>query len=213
MLPRYHSPSLMPARPKIPSDVILRAIKEWRGNVSAAAQALGIHPKNLRERLARMGVDLEAVRSERSGTYGTYQTSSDVSNRSTRVDTFGTVRNQNVGTYGPKSGTDTLAKTVGGPNVSVVQQATATKDEIEDGLPVRPSRAPAKQVRIKPDFQQQLRDLKIEFISRFKRDFDEQDLCDQFFAEALAAWGRSKLDPAPPRPRRTKDVEKGGDPK
>lgn len=193
----------MPAKPRIPSERILDAIREWGGNVSATAAALGMHPKNLRERLARLDVDLDAIRTS------AYRATT------ARVERFGVpgvVRHSAAGTYGQKSTGDTLAQGRRAPIVSAVQSAMVKDENEVAALPVRTTGGNAKTARIKPAYQERLREAKVDLIGRFRIDTDEQTVFDQFFEEAFDAWLRSKLEPAASEPRRRKrgDDEGGG---
>jgi hypothetical protein len=52
----------MPAPQRVPDSRVRSAIERWRGNVTAAADELGMKPKNLRKRLDSMGIDLDVTR-------------------------------------------------------------------------------------------------------------------------------------------------------
>jgi len=47
---------------RVPDRRIVEALHEWRGNVQAAAGAIGLTRKNLYERINMLGLDLAAVR-------------------------------------------------------------------------------------------------------------------------------------------------------
>jgi hypothetical protein len=52
----------MPAPERVSLDVIKAALERWTGNVTAAAEDVGIHPNNLRKRLEAARVDPDAYR-------------------------------------------------------------------------------------------------------------------------------------------------------
>lgn len=59
----------MPAPRRVRDEAVKEAIHRWQGNVSAAADALGIQPKNLRIRLETLGIgkpELAALRAKGS---------------------------------------------------------------------------------------------------------------------------------------------------
>jgi hypothetical protein len=192
---------------RVSNPEIERAINEWGGNVTAAAADLGLHPKNLRERLARLGVDLEAIRAGRTVIPGGAV-------RVARPDTYGTVRNVSAGTYGPKSVPGTLPESGAPPTLSRVPATIAEKDQVEDvdaESPVRPSSTPAKALRVKPRHQEMIRAGKVELIARYRRDFDEQDIFEQFLDEDWPEFLRRKLNPAaPPRAKKAGKEKLGG---
>lgn len=178
----------MSARPIIPGEQILAAIKEWGGNVTATAEALGIHPKNLRERLARLGVDLAAIRD--AGRHVPH-----VPNVPVRIGTPGP---SPAGTYGPDPAPRTLARRSGVATFPRMSGAAGAATQDAEAAPIRISTAPAKAVRVRPAFQEALREAKVEVIGRHKIDTDEQMIFDQFCDEAFGPWLRSKLAPAAP---------------
>src|SRR5262245_32739002 len=159
MLPSYHA-HVMTGRTRIPSEEIERAVREWGGNLSAAAEALGINVKNLRERCARLGLDLEAIRSgrpERSERTGTPDTSRNVSVRLVRLGTPGATDMVSIasgvlgGMYGLKSAPGTLPGERSTPTVSRMATAAApTENETE--VPIRGIGGPPKNVRVPPAF-------------------------------------------------------------
>lgn len=52
----------MPAPKRTPDAKVREALTVWRGNVKAAAGALGMSSNNLRKRMELLGIDLAALR-------------------------------------------------------------------------------------------------------------------------------------------------------
>lgn len=188
----------MSDRPAIPNATILDVYQTWKGNVEAAAQQLGIRPKSLRERLDRLGVDREAVRA------GVARYVLDRTGRVVRVtptETTGTgrgVRPVDVDPSGSKSAPRPVTGEAEASTLSAVpMQAAEVKDDEEAGAaPFRASPAAAKNVRVKPPFQERLRVAKIQVIRHLGIDTDEQIIHDQFCEEAFEPFLLKKLDPA-----------------
>ena len=54
----------MTVRKRISNRRISEALEIWCGNITAAAQSLGIQPKNLRKRVKELGIDLGPLRAK-----------------------------------------------------------------------------------------------------------------------------------------------------
>lgn len=203
----------MSAQQKVTNEQVRKALEEWGGNLSAAADALGLRPKNLRERAIRLGIDIEALRAAQSGTYDPYQPGSI---RMDRTGTPGTYRpgpHVSGSPYGPKSASGPFTRPDETSNVRPMQAAVATKEDRENEAPVRGIGGPAKPLRVRPPFQERVRQAKVDLIARHRIDTDEQHVFDQFCDEAFEPWLQSKLEPTPPPPTKKKGRgEKNGDP-
>lgn len=186
----------MPARQKVPTEVLVRALIEWKGNVQATAEQLGMHPKNLRERAARLGLDLDAIRR------GTYQ-----------PERGGTVRTGTVPgeAHGPISVSDPFSRRGPAPTLRAVQQLTADKADSPAGLPIRTVAARRKASRLSPPNEERLADFQRQIEALCSCETDGTTLLNQFFEEAFPSWAEEKLALAPgPAPRRGRPGRRGG---
>ncbi|HKP99853.1 MAG TPA: helix-turn-helix domain-containing protein [Actinomycetes bacterium] len=176
--------------------MVLATIKQWRGNVSGAAGALGIHPNNLRKRLKGLGFDLEALRKgslqrkvvppmQPSGTHDTHHNPSAPNDPPA----------PNGGT-GHESSSAIYPKTKRLPTLAGVN---ATLPDQEIPL-VRPKQQP---LRLKPEQVDKLREAKFDIAAKARHETDENAILQQFFADEFDDWlqrllGRSRPPAAPP---------------
>lgn len=192
---------------KYATDTEVRgAILRWRGNVTAAADELGIQPKNLRKRLETLGISLSALRSGEgvmgvgrvapltpSGSLG-----SDCPPEGPLAPSSGTGRKSGAGLSRSRSQAATF---------HAVASAMAERDVVE--APVRAAAGQKKPLRLLPGNQERLRDAKLDLGAKHRVETDESTILNQFFEEAFEPWLRSKLGPA--KPAKAKRGEKGGD--
>ena len=174
------------------------AIQRWRGNVSAAADELGIQPKNLRKRLESLGIDLVAVRHPRGasvvvplGPHGPSRSTAP------EIPTGATGRESGGGPFRPVG----EARRFG-----LVQAEEAVPIESIRSAPQRP-----KPLRLQPPNQDRLRQARLQVAARLQIDTDETVMLNQFFEEDFEAWLASKLGAAEakPQPKRGKRGEEG----
>jgi len=184
----------MPATSKVSNEQVRRAIEEWGGNVSAAAAALGMRPKSLRERIARLGIDLESIRATRTDPH---DPSRPVPARTDTGTTGPLARFDPSGSYGRKSAPGPFPSGAPVPTLTRMQAAVKDTDAPDDEIPVRTSSAPPDPIRVKPEYQERVRQAKVKLIARYLRDFKGQGIFDQFFEERFDSWLQSKLEPAP----------------
>ncbi len=158
---------------RIPDDAIIGAIQRWRGNVTAAADALGIAPINLRKRLSGLGVDLSLLRRLKdTGIHGT--------NRNVPVSTgvpetmFGGRNNSASGIFPRLADRPTLA--------SVSTDAMITRPK---------ALAP---IRLGPEQVEKLRDAKFELQYRLRVEVTESTILQQFFADTFEPWLKKRLE-------------------
>lgn len=167
----------MSAHQKVSNEDVRKTIATWRGNVEAAAADLGLTPRNLRKRLERLGISLEAIRSRHSmpGPYGTDPVPSGPMNR--------------PGPNSPTSGGGLYEFPRAAPSLSAMNATAAKADEV----PIATVRARQQPTRLRPEQLDELRAAKFDLMGKFKVETDENALLQQFFAEAFAAWLHSKL--------------------
>jgi len=85
----------------------------------------------------------------------------------------------------------------------------AEKDE-EAASPVRTVAPRQKIIRLRPAFQEQLRDARYDLMIRFRLETDENLILEQFFEECFGPWLVAKLQPTaqPKRERKPKETER-----
>lgn len=174
----------MPAPKRVPDADVLRAIALWRGRVVPAAEAVGIHPKNFRQRLAALGVDLEAlrkgnvpVRIERN----VEQNVSDPASAVVPMEPKSSGRDVSIG--------GVYQFPVEAPRFGGVSAAAAKAEEV----PIATVKARHQPTRLTPPQQDLLRSAKFDLMGRYKVETDENAILQQFFDETFEAWLRSKL--------------------
>jgi hypothetical protein len=169
----------MSARKRIADDVVIQSIQQWRGNVTAAAEALGLAPINLRKRLACLGVDLPLLRRLKdTGIYGTTR------NVSTPMNTGGTSRPG--GTQAQqrnKSAAGIFPRRAGARTFALV--------DAPDAMMTR-QKAPSP-IRLTPDQVEKLRDAKFELQYHLRVEVVESLILQQFFDDHFADWLKARL--------------------
>jgi hypothetical protein len=170
------------------------AILRWRGKVVAAAEELGIQPKNLRKRLERLGIDLDAVR---AGTY--VRGAALVAPHGPHGSHGPTIPPKAPMTppafSGRKSGSGPYSPAGKAPIFGAVQQA-AVKDGADDAaieLPV--SRAKQRPIRFHPQDQDRLREARLDIIAKHRVEIDETAIHHDFFQAKFAEYMAERLAP------------------
>ena len=168
----------MSARKRVPDDQVIRAIQRWRGNVTAAADTLGIAPINLRKRLHALGVDLRVFR------------------RLKDTGIHGIPGRGQSGTASPISGASNES---GGRNQSAAGICSATGrgtslSVVSTDVLTRP-RGPAP-VRLTPDQVEVLREAKFELQYQLRAEVNESSILQQFFEDGFKDWLSMKLAPS-----------------
>jgi hypothetical protein len=198
----------MPALPKVENDAIRAAIERWEGNVTGCAAELGLHPKNLRERIDRLGIDLAEIRArnaaKRTGTVphvpfrtGTLGTDRHVSNVPGAP-----VRNGRPKGTGPKTPSDTWSENGRTPRLTGVQAVLKADEEI----PIRKAAKRRPPTRLQPPQLDALADAVFVLQERYRVPTDENVILQQFFDEAFAGWLASKLKgAAPEKPKKAQE--------
>jgi len=171
----------MAAPKRIPDVAVKQAIVAWRGNVTAAADSLGIAPNNLRKRLADLGLDPAKLRSDMSGI---------APNVPVPIGTIGTTRthrHSSAGTHEQRNGAAIFPRRGGPASLSPVQQQAASE------AAVVPMRSKQKPTRLKPEQLDRLREAKFDLQARYREDYDENRILWEFFDDGFDAWLKTKL--------------------
>lgn len=182
------------------------AILRWRGNVTAAADELGIQPKNLRKRLESLGISLATLRAG-MGAEGVGQVAPLVPPGP------GPVACPPRGPVDPripsgrKSGGGLSRRPHATTNFPTVTSATATMTAAGGEAPVRAAAGQKKPLRLLPANQERLRDAKLDLGARHRVETDESTILNQFFEEAFDPWLKSKLGPTSSTKRKKGDPE------
>lgn len=190
---------------KYATDTQVRgAIARWRGNVSAAADELGIQPKNLRKRLETLGIDLQALRQAEGATgagrvapLGPSWPSGPHSIRAASPAPRASTGRQSGAGLSPPGGAP--------PNLRGVETAAAVA---ERDAPIKAVAPRLRPLRLRPASVDRLREAKLDVGARLRIETDENSLLNQFFDEAFEAWLAGKLggtsEPEPASPGRKK---------
>ncbi len=181
--------------PRSAQDIV-NALLRHRGNVLAAAEDLAMSRKNLYQRIGGLGLDLPAIRR------------TDLRRVVPLTRYMGDMRPPGIGT-GHET---TVAETASGPLLSgsvgrnLRPMQAAAKDEDAQG-PIRAMAPRQRTIRLRPDFQDRLREAKLEFLIRFRIETDENLILDQFFEECFTPWLQAKLQPQAEPKRKPKAKE------
>jgi hypothetical protein len=163
----------MAAPKRVTDNEVVQAIRCWRGNVAAAADVLGMQPRNLRKRLDSLQVDLERIREE---------------------SLKDPVLSKGPGPIGPKAATEARSVVESFPRRIAVTSLAHVNDAATAELPIKAIRPRRTPLRLLPEHQDQLRDAKLDFGARFRLETDENAILNQFFEEEFEAWRTKKLD-------------------
>jgi hypothetical protein len=186
---------------KYTTDAQVReAIMRWRGNVTAAADELGIQPKNLRKRLDTLGMDLAALRrGEGAVEASTMAPLNPIGPPSVRRPL--STPSAPALAAGRKNATGPSRPDASAPILRDVSTTTAAAAE-EQEAPIKGVTVKPKPLRLRPEHQDRLRNAKLDLGARYRIETDENTILDQFFSEKFEPWLREKLEPSPPpKPR------------
>ena len=161
----------MGATRRVSDREIVDALKKWEGNVSAAAEDLGLARKNLYERVYALGLAPEELRRKRNGT-------EHIGHRDVTHDAKRGV------TYVDRSSTDTVTRRASTSNLSHMPSAEVVE-------PIR--RTKAGPIRLRPDQVDQLREAKFDFMAKHRAEAGESDLLQRFFDSAFGDWLKQAL--------------------
>jgi len=173
---------------------VREVIRAWAGNVQAAADALGVAPKNLRARLRTLQIDLTPLRAARP--------------LPVRTDThrYPPVRTGLVSGTGSQNAADTYRESTEESTLLTMQTAEADAPD----LPIPTIRGQQKPTRLKPAQQDRLKAAKFDLQAAFRVETDENALLQAFFDETFDAWFEAKMAEKPvPIRKRAKDGEPG----
>jgi hypothetical protein len=183
----------MPAPKRIRDDEIMTAIRRWRGNVTAAADALGIARVNLKKRLDALGIDPSAIRTGAMPA----DTHRYVSIPNDPNETNRTQRNASAGTFLEQKTPDIFSGRSRAAKFSSVQQAV-DKDARAASVPIRTINPKRKPLRLEPENEDKLVEFQRRVEALYGVDTELQELHNQFFEEAFPEWAARKLAAAQP---------------
>lgn len=163
----------------------------WRGNVTAAADELGIQPKNLRKRLETLGLDLSAVRHAGGAMGASGPTPIDPSGPRASSRPLPTPLGPSRAT-GRKTATGLSRSDARAPILRDVSNTAMATEEQE--APIKSVTVKPKPLRLRPEHQDRLRNAKLDLGARYRVETDENAILDQFFEESFEPWLRTKLD-------------------
>jgi DNA-binding transcriptional LysR family regulator len=165
----------------------------WRGNVTAAADELGIQPKNLRKRLDTLGMDLAALRRGEGAEEAGTMTPRDPRGPSP-VRRPPEAPSASVRATGRKNESGLSRSGASAPILRDVSTTAAAMEENE--APIKGVTVKPKPLRLLPANQERLRDAKLDLGARHRVETDESTILNQFFEEKFEPWLREKLEPA-----------------
>jgi hypothetical protein len=178
----------MPAPKRVPDDQVREAITAWRGNVQAAADALGIQPKNLRERTRALGIDLDDLR-KGAGRMGRIGQPAPLDHTGPfRYEPAPMTPNGRPQATGVQIASGLYQEPTEGSNLSAVQMAA--EDEV---IPIKTTPRRQHPIRLKPAQRERLQRAVFELQARYGVGTDENLILEQFIDEGLEAWLESKL--------------------
>jgi hypothetical protein len=181
----------MGARKRLPDDAIIGAIQRWRGNVTAAADDLGLAPINLRKRLAGLGVDLPLLRRLKdTGIHGTYQ----------NIPAPQTIPARPVRPM-DQNGRDSRKHVAGGIFPRPAARTTFAPVGTE-AMMTRPKQPTP--IRLTPEQIDKLRDAKFELQYHLRSEVNESAILQQFFEDGFEVWLKARL-----QDQREKDEQEG----
>lgn len=172
---------------------VLEAIKAWRGNVSAAADQLGMRAKSLYERLASLGIDHEDLLALRRAPGHTGRTGH-----------TGHTGDPSVTGHSPHP---TVPKSVGAPETE--PPPVRSFPGVMTSFPVPAVDPKVKPLRLKPALLDKLRQARVRILRERNLETDENKILESFIRDEFDDWlarilGESSPAPAPP-------VDEGGD--
>jgi hypothetical protein len=180
---------MMGAPQRISERQIREAIRIWRGNVTAAAQSLCMQPKNLRKRLADLGVDLESLRTRK----GVGRAEAPASNATHGAQVAAEVSSFKVG---PDMVSDSKSTAVLYPrkaersNLSHMQTVSAsTRQEI----PIRTAPPRQQPIRLKPAQREAIQRVVFRLQACYGVATDVNLVLEQLVDEELEEWAAKKL--------------------
>jgi hypothetical protein len=216
----------MPSNRKASSPEVVEGIFYWRGSVAAAADALGMRPKNLRERLGRLGIEPSKVRngeivltderehlvvSTRDGETVVRlprMTRRDPPHPSDPYDPSRPVQHKVTRMTPHTQGTRAVLSRLHGPKVESGPYQNASQSPNlpameqaastlpEEQSPIRTIKPKSAPIRLEPKFQDRLREARRAVAARYGAETSETVILNQFFEETFDGWLRSKLAPA-----------------
>ena len=168
----------MPAAPLVSTQAIVNALLEWRGDVSAAAHAVGISRNSLYERIRRLRLDLAGFRNIQSS-----------SNPVSPI----TVGKGVTGMTGIDSRPDGVMHAQG--NARAIYPAGASRRKlgpmeatVENEAPIKTPPQRNQPLRFKPEHRDRIREARIDISAKYRTDYDDSAILEQFIEDMLAGW-------------------------
>ncbi len=161
----------MSAPKRISDPAVVEALQRWAGNVTAAAEELGLARNNLYQRIYALGLDLEPVRIKHNGTEQV--STGNASHRPARP-VAGVQR----------SSTAIFPRPAKTPNLAPMETAVA----------IQTRRTKPGPIRLRPDQVEALREAKFDFQAKHRTEVGESDLLQRFFDEGFAEWLKRCLE-------------------
>lgn len=225
---------------RVPDESILEAFHQWKGKLQPAAERLGMDRKNLRDRLRRLGVDLDTYR--RTHTYQSSDTYHPPGSAEVGTKIAGDVgrggaggvdqeRSGGVDQSGNKISRGVYADPGHEPTFTPVPTSSGAVVDEEARVPIKTEPKRDRPTRVRPDVSDRIIKATWRLQAHFGEPTNSELILEQVVEEFLdvfvlskidptgfQAWLRSKLDPAPAppavevrAPAPRKTSKKGGD--
>ncbi len=185
------------AEQRVPDRRIREAITSWRGNIQAAAEEVGMRPKNFRKRLNSLRIDADSLRPGKGVTTPTPLAPSDPHSPSrpplppypplTPISSSDPL--------GPLNPSAPYISESAGPTLGDVSTAATAATLGAEPAPIRSVKGRNKQLRVRPDNQEMIREAKLDVWAKLRIESDENELLNQFIAEKFPSWIQSKTEP------------------
>lgn len=169
----------------VTDEAVRTTIHKWGGDVTRAAEELGIHRNNLYPRLERLGIDPKRLREQARATL-----------RNSRTQVQPVQRNATA-LVREEAAQETTSATVtpapSGRRFPVVQQAAAKSDAVD--VPIRTVEPRRKPARLEPTNEARLVEFQRKIEAQYGVDTNLTALLNQFFEETFDRWAVNKLRP------------------
>lgn len=194
----------MAAPPKVSVQAICNALLRWRGDVTAAARALGLSRNGLYQRITRAEINLDGYRQVIPGRAHPFGEGLGPvrPNLDTTVSTPPTVHmvptqsvnvpaRAHVAARANLSARGNCEDRGSASRVSAVQEAMADTNQPPPIKTAPPRRLPP--LRLPPDVREKLQRVARQFMAAFNCETDESLVLQQFIEEDFESWASAKL--------------------
>jgi hypothetical protein len=168
---------------KASAQELANALLEWRGNVQAAADSLGLSRNSLYERLRRLGLNLEGFRRAGKAVIPVTVVPSVPGMRG---------RLSSAQSHEHAQQNDSAKFTNAGARPTFGAMEEVSEAPTIQAAPRRRGRAP----RLRPPQVDRLQEAKLDFGARHRVETTEDLILQQFFDEAFERWFGLKMEPA-----------------